>query len=34
MTFADFISAHPWWTTIWLLIICSAIVAACKRTGW
>ena len=24
MTFLEFISTHPWWTTLWLLIICGA----------
>lgn len=25
MTFFDFVSAHPWWTTWWLLIGAGAV---------
>lgn len=31
MTVIEFLVAHPWWTTLWLAMICSAFAGAFHR---
>lgn len=31
MTFVQFIEAHPWWTTLWLLILVGGLAGVADR---